>query len=199
MRARRLTALVMGAALLALSACVSPPESWVEAAAPSAAPVVPAAPAASPGPEPVTASPEPVPTGPVPELLTFTGTTLDGKAFDGASLAHKPAVLWFWAPWCATCASQGWAVAEEAPRYAGRVPIIGVAGLSTDTAAMNKFVAQYEVGGIPQINDGTGELWKRFEVTRQSYYVMIDAKGEVVHKGWLDDQDLVSWLDRLAA
>ncbi|WP_232323600.1 TlpA family protein disulfide reductase [Catenuloplanes japonicus] len=79
------------------------------------------------------------------------------------------------------------------------MPIIGVAGLSTDTAAMNKFVTQYEVGVIPQINDGAGELWKRFEVTRQSYYVMIDASGEVVHKGWLDDQDLVGWLDKLAA
>ncbi|MFI5838308.1 redoxin family protein [Catenuloplanes sp. NPDC051500] len=183
----------MGAALLALSACVSPPEEWVSPAS-SAAPV-PAAPVASV----VSGSPEPVPTGPVPELLTFTGTTLDGKTFDGASLAHKPAVLWFWAPWCATCASQSWAVAEEAPRYAGRVPIIGVAGLSTDTAAMNTFVSKYEVGVIPQINDGAGELWRRFEVTRQSYYVMIDASGAVVHKGWLDDQDLVSWLDRLAA
>ncbi|WP_306827000.1 redoxin family protein [Catenuloplanes nepalensis] len=187
----------MGAALLALSACVSPPESWVPAAAPSAAP--PVSSSAAPPVSSSAASSAPEPTGPVPELLKFTGTTLDGESFDGTSLAHRPAVLWFWAPWCATCAGQGWTVAKQAPRYAGRVPIIGVAGLSTDTGAMNKFVADYEVGGVPQINDGAGELWKRFEVTRQSYFVMIDASGEVVHKGWLDDQDLVTWLDRLAA
>ncbi|MDR7278041.1 redoxin family protein [Catenuloplanes atrovinosus] len=194
MRARRFTALVMGAALLALGACGSPPESWVSAPPPVSAPSA-AAPSA-----PAPAAPsEPAPTGPVPELLRFTGTTLDGRTFDGTSLAHKPAVLWFWAPWCATCAGQGWIIAEQAPRYAGRVPIVGVAGLSTDTAAMDSFVTTYELGAVPQINDGAGELWKRFEVTRQSYYVMIDAKGEVVHKGWLDEQDFVAWLDRLAA
>ncbi|GAB7037417.1 MULTISPECIES: redoxin family protein [Catenuloplanes] len=189
----------MGAALLALSACVSPPESWVEAAPPAASSGPPAASSGAPATASSPPAPRPEPTGPVPELLTFTGTTLDGKTFDGTSLAHRPAVLWFWAPWCATCASQGWTVAKEAPRYADRVPIVGVAGLSTDTAAMNKFVADYGIGGVPQINDGAGELWTRFEVTRQSYYVMLDASGTVVHKGWLDDQDLVAWLDRLAA
>ena len=31
------------------------------------------------------------------DRLQFTGTTLSGAAFDGASLQGKPAVLWFWA------------------------------------------------------------------------------------------------------
>ena len=30
--------------------------------------------------------------------LNFTGTTLSGAAFSGASLQGKPAVLWFWTP-----------------------------------------------------------------------------------------------------
>jgi hypothetical protein len=33
------------------------------------------------------------------DRLNFTGTTLSGAPFDGASLQGKPAVLWFWTPW----------------------------------------------------------------------------------------------------
>jgi hypothetical protein len=33
-------------------------------------------------------------------LRSFAGTTVEGKPFSGASLAGKPTVLWFWAPWC---------------------------------------------------------------------------------------------------
>ncbi len=38
--------------------------------------------------------------------LSFSGETIDGEAFEGASLAGRPAVLWFWAPWCPTCRGQ---------------------------------------------------------------------------------------------
>ena len=37
------------------------------------------------------------------DRLDFTGTTLSGAPFDGASLQGKPAVLWFWTPWCPFC------------------------------------------------------------------------------------------------
>lgn len=33
-----------------------------------------------------------------PDALAFRGTTVDGAAFDGASLGGTPVVLWFWAP-----------------------------------------------------------------------------------------------------
>jgi hypothetical protein len=35
--------------------------------------------------------------------LNFTGTTLSGGTFNGSSLQGKPAVLWFWTPWCPFC------------------------------------------------------------------------------------------------
>ena len=37
------------------------------------------------------------------DRLQFTGTTLSGAPFNGASLQGKPAVLWFWTPWCPFC------------------------------------------------------------------------------------------------
>src|SRR5437763_15543610 len=43
------------------------------------------------------------------DRLQFTGTTLSAAPFSGASLVGKPAVLWFWTPWCPFCNA-------EAPR-----------------------------------------------------------------------------------
>lgn len=40
----------------------------------------------------------PAPTAVPPDALAFRGTTVDGAAFDGASLGGTPVVLWFWAP-----------------------------------------------------------------------------------------------------
>ena len=37
------------------------------------------------------------------DRLQFTGTTLSGAPFNGAGLQGKPAVLWFWAPFCPFC------------------------------------------------------------------------------------------------
>ena len=117
-----------------------------------------------------------------PETLKFTGTTLDGKAFDGAALAGKPAVLWFWAPWCPRCRAQAEATAKVASDYQGRVNIVGVAGLDK-ADAMRSFVNDQKVGGFPHLSDEQGAVWKRFEITEQSVYVVLDAKGNKVFAG----------------
>ncbi|WP_327034471.1 TlpA family protein disulfide reductase [Micromonospora ureilytica] len=133
----------------------------------------------------------------VPDVLRFTGTTLGGAAFDAAQLAGKPVVLWFWAPWCATCASQAWTVAEIAPRYRDTVPIVGIAGLG-ERKAMKEFVTEFDLGGTPQIEDSKGALWKRFKVTEQSIFVIIDRSGTVVHEGFLDGEALTAKVAALA-
>ncbi|MFC3500690.1 redoxin domain-containing protein [Micromonospora krabiensis] len=133
----------------------------------------------------------------VPDTLAFTGTTLDGAPFSGAALAGRPVVLWFWAPWCATCASQAWTVAEVAPAYRDRVPIVGVAGLG-EQRAMKDFVTEFELAGTPQIDDRAGALWRRFEVVEQSTFVIIDRGGKVVHQGFLDGEALTARLAELA-
>ncbi|WP_020386048.1 redoxin domain-containing protein [Kribbella catacumbae] len=116
--------------------------------------------------------------------MKFTGTTLDGKAFDGATLAGKPAVLWFWAPWCPKCRAQAEATAKVASDYQGRANVVGVAGLDK-AEAMRGFVSDQKVGGFPHLSDETGTLWKRFGITEQSVYVVLDAKGNKVFSGIL--------------
>ena len=133
----------------------------------------------------------------VPDVLRFTGTTLGGARFDAAQLAGKPVVLWFWAPWCPTCASQAWTVAEIAPQYRDTVPIVGVAGLG-EQRAMKEFVTEFDLGATPQINDRAGGIWKRFKVTEQSIFVIIDRNGTVVYQGFLDGEALTARVAALA-
>ncbi|WP_406042109.1 redoxin domain-containing protein [Micromonospora sp. NBC_00898] len=133
----------------------------------------------------------------VPATLKFTAKTLDGTWFSAAELAGKPVVLWFWAPWCATCASQAWTVAEIAPKYRDTVPIVGVAGLG-EQRAMKEFVTEFDLAGTPQLDDRAGALWRRFEVVEQSTFLIIDRDGRVVHHGFLDGESLSRQVAALA-
>jgi peroxiredoxin len=155
------------ATLLALTGCTATPSAAPPTAAPQSQPPASAAPS----------------TAAVPELLRFTATTVDGKAFDGASLAGKPAVFWFWAAWCPKCKGDAAAVRDTQKALAGKVNVVGVAGLGSGADGMRSFVASHELTGFPQLADDQGTVWKRFEVPSQHYYVILDASGKVIHRG----------------
>ncbi|WP_433825412.1 TlpA family protein disulfide reductase [Actinoplanes sp. CA-015351] len=134
----------------------------------------------------------------VPQALTFSGTTIEGAAFDAASLAGKPAMLWFWAPWCATCASEAQSVADLHDEYGDRLGILGIGGLGTNDA-MKEFVSEMQVGAVPHLSDPAGKIWQRFGIAQQSWYVFVDAKGTIVHRGYLDDLQLTTKVKELTA
>ncbi|HEU4422213.1 MAG TPA: redoxin domain-containing protein, partial [Pilimelia sp.] len=167
MRWRPAVAVMLATGLFGMAACTGTREATSPDAAPGAAATSASGAAATPGP---TGTPTPAGTAPttvdVPPILGFEATTLDGQAFRGASLAGRPAVLWFWAPWCATCAGQAPTVARLAQQYGGRVAIIGVAGLG-ETKAMHEFVSDTEVGGVTHLNDQAGAVWRRFQIAEQ--------------------------------
>ncbi len=117
-----------------------------------------------------------------PASLQFAGSTVDGKTFKGATLADKPAVLWFWAPWCGTCKGQAAQTAKLAAEYKGKVNFLGVAGLDK-TEPIRGFVSAQKVGNFPHLNDQKGSVWKKFGITQQSSYVMLDKNGKKVHAG----------------
>ena len=153
----------------------------------------PAAPAAAPGaPAPAASS------GAVPATLAFTGRTLDGTAFDAATLAGKPTILWFWAPWCATCASEAMSIADIRTEYGDRLNILGIAGMG-GTEEMHEFVTDLEVGTVPHLDDEAGVIWKKFGITEQSTYVVLDRTGRVMVSSYLDDLQLTSRVKALVA
>lgn len=186
--ARPLRFLTVAAALaLLLSACATAP---AETATPTSTPAAEAS-------EPTTAPSEPAAelATPVSPALDFTATTLAGDSFDGASLAGKPAVLWFWAPWCPTCRAQIPEVTSLAKEYDGSIAFVGVGGLDSTDAIAGL------AGDIPNIThlvDAEGTVWKHFGVTSQSTFEVISADGEIVSSGYLSDTDLADLVAGLA-
>lgn len=144
-----------------------------------------------------TAAPED-PDGPsVPETLAFTAATIDGDEFDGAQVAGAPVAFWFWAAWCSRCAAAAGDLREIQAAYAGQVEVVGVAGLGSGADGMRTFVAQHQLDDFPHLADDTGEVWQRFEVTTQEYFVILDAAGSVVYEGKLTADALRDRLDGL--
>lgn len=133
-------------------------------------------------------------TDPVPALLRFEGRTVSGKRFAGASLAGEPALLWFWAPWCPTCRSQIPQVRDIASTYSDEVTVVGVGGLD-DAPAIARFAQ--EVPEVIHLTDPEGAVWRHFEITEQSSFVLLGADGEeILTTGYGGADDLA---DRIAS
>jgi thiol-disulfide isomerase/thioredoxin len=142
-----------------------------------------ATPSAAPAEQPATSS-----APAVPAELDFTATTVGGQEFSGQSLAGKPAVFWFWAPWCPTCQREAPDVAKVA-RANPDATFVGVAALDQEPA-MQEFVDKYDLG-FTNIADVDGAVWQRFGVTAQPAFAFVGADGSVdVVRGTLGEPAL---------
>jgi peroxiredoxin len=126
----------------------------------------------------------------VPAVLTFSSDIVGGGHFDGASLAGKPAVLWFWAAWCPRCQAKASDVGMLQAEFAGTVTFVGVAGLGSGDDGMTRFVAQHSLGGFTHLADDDGTVWRHFGVAEQEVFVVIDKAGTVVYTGPMTTGDL---------
>jgi thiol-disulfide isomerase/thioredoxin len=106
--------------------------------------------------------------------LNFTGTTLSGAPFNGMSLQGKPAVLWFWTPWCPFCNAE----APNVSAVAAANPKVTFVGVSTraDVGAMANFAAKYNLN-FTNLNDADGSIWALFNVPWQPAYVFLRPDG----------------------
>lgn len=106
--------------------------------------------------------------------LNFTGTTLGGGTFNGSSLVGKPAVLWFWTPWCPFCNQEAPGVAAVSAAN----PAVTFVGIATraDNSALLAFVSKYGLG-FTNINDADGSIWAKFNVPWQPAYVFLRPDG----------------------
>jgi thiol-disulfide isomerase/thioredoxin len=120
------------------------------------------------------------------QTLAFTATTVQGAPFDARTLAGKPVVFWFWASWCPRCRAAAPDVATVHRDFGDRVHVVGVAGLDSGDAAMRQFVDDRGIGGFVNLADDEGQIWRRFRVRAQEYFVLVDAGGQVVHNGPLN-------------
>jgi thiol-disulfide isomerase/thioredoxin len=108
------------------------------------------------------------------DRLQFTGTTLSGAQFNGATLQGKPSVLWFWTPWCPFCNAEAPGVSQVAAANPA-VTFVGIAAHS-DAAALQGFVSKYNLH-FTNLNDADGSIWARYNVPWQPAYVFYRADG----------------------
>lgn len=131
--------------------------------------------------------------------LAFTAATLEGGSLDAATLAGRPVVLWFWAPWCTICRAEAPEVADVAAELDGTVTVLGVPGLGPETD-MRAFVADTGTGDITHLVDSDGSLWQRFGVVSQPAFAFVSSDGSVeTFGGALGGDDLRSRALTLAA
>jgi thiol-disulfide isomerase/thioredoxin len=136
--------------------------------------------------------------GAVAAPLAFDAQTTDGRTLSGTSLAGRPAVFWFWAPWCTICHGEAPEIARMHERFGDRVQFVGVAGLG-QVAEMRDFVDDTRLGAFPHLVDADGGLWARFGVPAQPAFAFVTAGGELdVELGELPEADLASRLDGLS-
>lgn len=134
---------------------------------------------------------------PVPTQLQFTASTVDGRPFSGASLLGKPAVLWFWAPWCPVCEREAPTVAKVAAEHPS-VAFVGVAA-QDQLPAMRQFVDRYQLGAFPQLADSDAAIWARFGVVAQPAFAFVGAAGHIdVVEGPLTQLELTNRIAALA-
>jgi hypothetical protein len=75
---------------------------------------------------------------------------------------------------------------------------VGVAGLGSGAAAMKRFVSDHGLAAFPHLADDEGVVWRRFGVTEQEFFVILDATGKAIHKGPLSDDELRQRVSSLA-
>jgi peroxiredoxin len=188
----RLCFLVIAMAVSMLAGCATGTGGDAPSASSSLASTAPPGPAVTGPPGPTGQSPA------VPDTLAFSAPMVGGGRFDAATLAGKPAVLWFWAAWCPRCRAKADNVRTAQVAHAGKVNFVGVAGLGSGADAMQRFVADHGLGAFPHLADDEGVVWRRFGVTEQEYFVLLDSAGGVVHKGPLSDDELRQRVSSLA-
>jgi cytochrome c biogenesis protein CcmG, thiol:disulfide interchange protein DsbE len=105
-----------------------------------------------------------------------TGTTLDGREFDLASLAGKPVVINFWGPSCVPCRDEfPLFKAKLAEHAADGLSIVGVL-MDDPVEPARSFAAQYDASW-PTVVDPDKSLETAYRVAARPQTYFVDRNG----------------------
>jgi cytochrome c biogenesis protein CcmG, thiol:disulfide interchange protein DsbE len=130
----------------------------------------------------------------------IVGTTLDGTAFDLASLAGKPVIINFWGPSCVPCRDEFPLLESKLERY-GQDGFTVVGVLTDDPVQPARdFVASYHATWATVVDPGNSiKTAYRVAARPQTYFV--DRTGVIrsIQVGELTDADFERQYARIAS
>jgi thiol-disulfide isomerase/thioredoxin len=135
------------------------------------------------------------------ELLSFSTRTVDGGEVDAAELAGRDVVVWFWSPWCGSCAGEADGVGRVAAALGDDVAFLGIAGNASQDE-YEEFLDDHDLSSFPQLVDETGEIWLRFgaDTIRSSFFFLDDTGAtSVTGYGEIDEDELRERAEALVA
>jgi cytochrome c biogenesis protein CcmG/thiol:disulfide interchange protein DsbE len=124
--------------------------------------------------------PSPLVGKPLPSL---SGKTIDGEAWDSASLGGKPALINIWAHWCTPCVDEHPLLLDAARQHAGELQIVGILDRSSPGEA-KAWLSRYGDGGWPDIDDPSGRLGVALGAIGPPETFFVDAQG-IVRYRWV--------------
>ena len=128
----------------------------------------------------------------------FSASLLEGEGSLGLSdLAGKPAVMNFWASWCAPCEDEAPLFKRAYEEYGDRIAFLGIDIRDARSDAI-AFVDEYDLD-YPSIRDEGMSIYADYGLTGQPETFFIDAEGVLVEHvaGPVDEAGLFQLLDVL--
>lgn len=132
---------------------------------------------------------------PVPD---FTAELLEGEGEVSLDdLRGKPAVINFWASWCAPCEDEAPLFKRAHEEYGDRISFLGIDIKDARPDAI-AFVERYDLE-YPSVRDETQRIYAAFGLTGQPETFFIDAEGVLVEHvaGPVEEDSLFDTLDIL--